>query len=136
MSEKPIPEADELWQPFFDGARNGTLMVQRCQACESHLAPGTARCTECWSESLEWVQASGQGTLFSYSIVHHIGHPGFRDEVPYVIAVVELAEEGLDAQGMELAVAGELRPVVEGDRPPPLERESAQDLSHGAGDGV
>ena len=92
MPEKPIPESDELWQPFFDGARNGTLMVQRCQACESHLAPGTARCTECWSESLAWVQASGQGTLFSYSIVHHIGHPGFRDEVPYVIAVVELEE--------------------------------------------
>ena len=92
MPEKPIPEADELWQPFFDGARNGTLMVQRCQACEAHLAPGTARCTECWSESLVWVQASGQGTLFSYSIVHHIGHPGFRDEVPYVIAVVELEE--------------------------------------------
>ena len=92
MPEKPIPEADELWQPFFDGARNGMLMVQRCQACESHLAPGTARCTECWSESLAWVQASGQGTLFSYSIVHHIGHPGFRDEVPYVIAVVELEE--------------------------------------------
>ena len=92
MPEKPIPEADELWQPFFDGARNGALMVQRCQACESHLAPGTARCTECWSESLAWVQASGQGTLFSYSIVHHIGHPGFRDEVPYVIAVVELEE--------------------------------------------
>ena len=92
MPEKPIPESDELWQPFFDGARIGTLMVQRCQACESHLAPGTARCTECWSESLAWVQASGQGTLFSYSIVHHIGHPGFRDEVPYVIAVVELEE--------------------------------------------
>ncbi len=92
MVEKPIPEADELWRPFFDGARNGALMVQRCQACESYLAPGTTRCTECWSESLEWVQASGQGTLFTYSIVHHIGHPGFRDEVPYVIAVVELEE--------------------------------------------
>ena len=92
MVQKPVPEAYELWQPFFDGARNGQLMIQRCQGCEAYHAPGTVRCTECWSESLAWVQASGQGTLFTYSIIHHVSHPGFRSEVPFVIAVVELDE--------------------------------------------
>ena len=92
MVQKPIPQADERWQPFFDGTRNGQLMIQRCQGCETYHSPGTVRCTECWSESLEWVQASGQGTLFTYSVVHHAPHPAFRSEVPFVIAVVELEE--------------------------------------------
>ena len=67
---KPVPESDEEWQPFFDGARRGVLMIQQCAQCSTSLAPVAPVCTECLSESLTWVQASGRGTLFTFGIMH------------------------------------------------------------------
>ena len=89
---KPVPESDEEWQTFFDGARRGELMIQQCTQCSTSLAPGTAVCTECLSESLNWVQASGRGTLFTFGIMHQTYHPGFAGDSPYNVAVVELEE--------------------------------------------
>lgn len=89
---KPVPQPDEALGPFFEGAKRGELMVQRCTQCRAHLAPGSPLCTECLSESLEWVKASGRGTLFTFGIMHQRYHPGFFGETPYNVAVVELDE--------------------------------------------
>jgi uncharacterized OB-fold protein len=89
---KPIPEPDANSEPFFDGARRGELMIQRCQDCGAHLPPGTTVCTECLSESLEWVNASGTGEVFSFGVMHQLYHEGFAAEIPYVVAVIELDE--------------------------------------------
>ena len=89
---KPIPQPDDASRPFFEGAQRGELMIQRCTACAAYLAPGSRACTECLSEALEWVPASGRATLFTFAIMHQRYHPGFADELPYNIAVVELAE--------------------------------------------
>ena len=91
-TRKPVPEPDDVSQPFFEGARHGVLMIQRCTGCGAFLAPGSRVCTECLDESLEWVEASGRGTLFTYAIMHQRYHPAFYDEVPYNIVVVELDE--------------------------------------------
>ncbi len=91
-AKKPVPESDEEWQPFFDGARRGALMIQQCTQCSTSLAPGTTVCTECLSGSLTWVQASGRGTLFTFGVMHQTYHPGFSGEAPYNVAVVELEE--------------------------------------------
>ena len=91
-AKKPVPESDEEWQPFFDGARRGALMIQQCTQCSTSLAPGTPLCTECLSESPQWVQATGRGTLFTFGIMHQTYHPGFLREAPYNVAVVELEE--------------------------------------------
>ena len=89
---KPIPQPDDASRPFFEGAQRGELMIQRCTACGAYLAPGSRACTECLSEALEWAPASGQATLFTFAIMHQRYHPGFADDLPYNIAVVELAE--------------------------------------------
>lgn len=89
---RPVPEPDESLAVFFAGARQGHLMVQRCGQCRAFLAPGSALCSECLGESLEWVEASGKGTLFTFAVVHQPYHPGFAKETPYNIAVVELDE--------------------------------------------
>ena len=91
-AKKPVPEPDEEWRPFFEGARRGSLMIQQCTQCSTYLAPGTTLCTECLSESLRWVQATGRGTLFTFGIMHQTYHPGFLGEAPYNVAVVELDE--------------------------------------------
>jgi len=100
-SKKPIPVPDEESQPFFDGARDGKLMILRCRVCShpmwgtSHSGsmPVTTRCHSCFSNELEWVPASGKATLYSFAVMHQ-PYPGFEDEVPYNIALVEL-EEGV-----------------------------------------
>jgi uncharacterized protein len=89
---KPVPQPDDLSRPFFEGARRGELMIQRCADCRAHLAPGSRACTECLGERLDWVRASGLATLFTFAVMHQRYHPAFADDLPYNIAVVELAE--------------------------------------------
>lgn len=89
---KPMPEPDELSRPFFEGAQRGELMIQRCADCAAYLAPGSRVCSECMGEALEWVQASGRATLFTFAVMHQRYHPAFADDLPYNIAVVQLAE--------------------------------------------
>ena len=75
---------------FFEGARRGELLVQRCVACGVLRHPPRPACPEC--QSLEWdtVRSSGRGAVFSYVVVHHPQVPSF--DYPLPIAVVELEE--------------------------------------------
>jgi uncharacterized OB-fold protein len=90
--QKPVPQPDNLSRPFFEGALRGELMIQRCDACAAFLAPGSRACTECLNEALSWTAASGRATLHTFAIMHQRYHPGFADDLPYNVAVVELAE--------------------------------------------
>ncbi len=49
-------------------------------------------CATCWSEDLAWEPASGRGTVWTFTVVHIPGHPAWRDDVPYTLAIVELEE--------------------------------------------
>ena len=89
---KPVPQPDDLSRAFFEGAQRGELVIQRCDACQAYLAPGNRACTECLSEALSWTAASGRATLHTFAVMYQRYHPGFADELPYNIAVVELAE--------------------------------------------
>ena len=91
---KPVPQPDDLSRPFFEGALRGELVIQRCDTCRAFLAPGSRACTECLDEALSWTAASGRATLHTFAVMHQRYHPGFADDIPYNIAVVEL-EEGL-----------------------------------------
>ncbi|MFN0095169.1 MAG: Zn-ribbon domain-containing OB-fold protein [Dehalococcoidia bacterium] len=89
---KPIPEPDEDSQPFFDGARAGTLMLMRCAACGTMRMPSRKHCDACLSTDVEWVAASGRGTVRTFGVMHQKYHAGFFDELPYNLAIVELEE--------------------------------------------
>ena len=66
--------------------------AKRCTACgKTHFYPRPF-CPHCWSEAVEWQQASGRGRVYTYSIVHHNDLPPFNQRVPYVAAIVDLAE--------------------------------------------
>ena len=89
---RPTPEPDELTAPYFEAAARGVLVIERCKACGSYMAPGVSLCTECLSEDLEWVEASGRATLFTFGVMHQPYHPAFYHRLPYNLAEVELAE--------------------------------------------
>ncbi len=88
----PIPVADEASQPFFDGANEGKLMLEKCSQCGTYRLPGRERCLDCWSTESEWAEASGNGKLYTYGIMHQKYHPAFAEETPYNYAIVELVE--------------------------------------------
>ena len=81
----PAPPLNPEIQPYFDAAATGKLLVKRCTACgQSHHYP-RAICPFCGSDRTEWVEASGRGTLYSFSVLR-------RAAPPYAIAYVTLAE--------------------------------------------
>jgi uncharacterized OB-fold protein len=89
---KPSPIPDEASAAFFDGARNGRLMLQHCTACGTWSWPVRERCPHCFAAKLEWRQASGRGSLYTFTIMHQVMNPGFASAVPYNVAQVDLAE--------------------------------------------
>ncbi|MEV0616921.1 Zn-ribbon domain-containing OB-fold protein [Nonomuraea sp. NPDC050404] len=90
---KPVPKPTPETQPFWDGTAAGELRIQRCKTCERHYFYPRPSCPRCGGDQVEWVRASGRATLYSY-VINHRPAPGFEDEAPYAIAVVEL-EEGV-----------------------------------------
>jgi uncharacterized OB-fold protein len=86
----PLPRPTALSQPFWEGCREGVLRAQRCRDCQTWIFIPQPCCTSCLGENLEWVESSGRGTLYSYTIVHRPQQPVF--EVPYAAIVVELEE--------------------------------------------
>ena len=83
----PTPET----QPFWDGCAAGELRLQRCLDCGQPYFYPRPVCPACGSANVEWFTASGDATLYSY-VINHRPAPGFEDEAPYAIAVVQLAE--------------------------------------------
>src|SRR5947199_7447712 len=85
-----LPAITPLTQPFWDAARAGRFILPQCNACGRHFFRPEVACTHCFATDWQWVEASGRGTLYSYSIVHRAPAPGFA--VPLVLAIVDLDE--------------------------------------------
>ncbi|MFJ9816672.1 Zn-ribbon domain-containing OB-fold protein [Streptomyces sp. NPDC101151] len=87
-----IPEIDGFTRPYWEAAAEGRLLIRRCADCgRAHHYPREF-CPHCWSEEVAWEEASGRATLYTWSTVHRNDLPPFGDRVPYVAAVVDLAE--------------------------------------------
>ncbi|MER3452581.1 MAG: hypothetical protein C4321_02485 [Chloroflexota bacterium] len=87
-----LPTPDPFTQRWWDAARERRLLVMRCGACgRAHFYPRPF-CPFCWSEDVHWEETSGRGTVYTYSVVYQNDLPPFSSRVPYVAAIVELAE--------------------------------------------
>ncbi len=90
----PLPDLDDpIMRPFWDGARALRLMQQRDRTTgEVHWPPKPLY----WKggDRLEWFQASGKGTVFTYVVAHEPFLAAFRHLLPHVMVVVQLAEGG------------------------------------------
>ncbi len=81
----PAPAVNVETQAFWDATVQGKLMIKKCTACgEPHFYPRNL-CPFCFSDKTEWVEASGNATIYTYSVMR-------RAPVPYAIAYVTLAE--------------------------------------------
>ena len=87
----PIPQINDENRAFWTGGADGELRFERCQACGYYLHPPSPRCPKCWSDDIAPEAVSGRGTVYTYTINRQQWMPGL--EVPFVLAVVELAEQ-------------------------------------------
>jgi uncharacterized OB-fold protein len=95
MSEpkRPLPNLTELdTRPFWEATKEKKLRYQRCDDCNTVVFYPRRHCTNCLSQKLSWHTASGQGTVYTYSIVRQSYHPFFRTLVPYAVAWIDLDE--------------------------------------------
>jgi uncharacterized protein len=90
--QKPLPEINGDNTEFWSGCRAHELRFQKCRDCGHVRWPPSILCPACHSRETEWIVSSGRGTVYSFVIYHVAFHEGFRDDVPYVVADVELEE--------------------------------------------
>lgn len=89
---KPLPHPTKWSAPFWEGTKQGTLLLKHCRNCGTIDHPPYLYCTNCSSEEAEWVEASGKATLYAYA-VNSYGVPlPFVEDLPYVTALIDLAE--------------------------------------------
>ncbi|MBP39204.1 MAG: OB-fold domain-containing protein [Dehalococcoidia bacterium] len=116
----PQPESDRYW----DGLKNEEIWLQRSKATgKFQFYPRQVSISdpESGPDGVEWVQASGNAELFTFSIVHAAPHIGFVGDVPYIAALVQLEEDvivptnivGIDPEPENLRIGMALQPVFE-----------------------
>lgn len=90
--DKPLPQPTPVSRPFWDGLKEGKVRIQHCAECGAWVFYPRSRCHRCLSERLEWRTVSGAGSLYTFTIARQPTSPHFVDEVPQLLAVVELDE--------------------------------------------
>lgn len=87
---KPVANADS--HTYWNAARERRLVIRKCNACgQLHFMPRYL-CPSCWSDNLDWIDASGTGRVHSFSVIRRASDPAFASRVPYVLALIELDE--------------------------------------------
>jgi hypothetical protein len=124
LPERPHPDPEPLVRPFWDAVAAGRLDLQRCAACGRHVFYPRAICSHCGQGPLEWVTASGLGTVHAYTVAHRAPEP-FSSEVPFVVALVDL-DEGVrmmtrlvDVEPAQVSIGLPVKLSISGDPPLP-----------------
>ena len=88
-----LAEASPETAGYWEGVARNALLLKRCPRCRAFLHPRRMVCSACGTVPLEWRQASGRGTIYTYSAVHRAPRPEFKDSIPYYVGIVALEEE-------------------------------------------
>ena len=92
QSKKPLPRVDEENRWFFEACARRELVLQRCTPCGTLRYYPRALCPKCLSAETEYQRMSGRGKVYTFTVTYQNQAPGFRDELPYVMAYVQLDE--------------------------------------------
>ena len=84
---KQTPETAKFWE----GSEQGKLFIQRCSDSSAHYFPPSPVCPKCSGKQVAWVQASGRGSLYSFTIAQ-TPWPYWPVQQPMSVALVDLAE--------------------------------------------
>ena len=94
MPSKPVPPMNPWSEPYWQAARAGRLVIPQCRACGRVSFYPRPSCPYCFSDQLGWVDCSGRGAVYSFTVVINNAPSAFTADMPFVIAIVRL-EEGV-----------------------------------------
>ena len=89
---KPLPEMSPVSKPFWDAAKEHRLLIQRSQKTGKAVFYPRPVSPYGPKDELEWVEATGKGMVYSYTVARRPTAPQWANEGPLVIAIVELEE--------------------------------------------
>ena len=81
-------------KPYFEATKENKLVIQYCSHCNKYQFYPRVFCMNCFSDQIDWVESTGNGKVYSYSVVHKTAIAEMKDKVPYIIALIDL-EEGV-----------------------------------------
>ncbi len=91
-TEKPLPVIDHDSAPYWEAACEGRLDIPLCGDCGKHHFYPRSVCPYCHSDKLGFHTVSGRGEVHTFTIARRPAGPTFADDVPYVVALIELEE--------------------------------------------
>ena len=94
MTMKPVPTANPDTVAFWEACNEEKFLIQECNSCGKYQFYPRALCKHCNATDLKWHQVSGRGKVKTFTVVHHAPSPAFKDDLPYVLALIDL-EEGV-----------------------------------------
>lgn len=89
---KPLPIPAPESEPFWAGARDHKLLMQKCASCGKFWFPPGTICPHCGAAEFSWTETSGRGRVFTFVTYQRLYNKAWDGEVPYVVAIVELEE--------------------------------------------
>lgn len=89
---KPVPIPNAETAPYWQGCAAGKLLLQQCSQCDHWQFYARLMCTACSSRAVRWREASGRGVVKSFTIIRRAVSAAFEADVPYVVALIALAE--------------------------------------------
>jgi uncharacterized protein len=89
---KPLPLVNEENKPYWEYCHRHELRMQKCDACGHIRFPVSILCPSCHSLVSQWVKLSGKGSIYSFTVYRVPYHPAFKDDIPYVLAIIQLDE--------------------------------------------
>jgi hypothetical protein len=88
---RPAPLPDAEWAPYWAATVEGRLLIQRCTRCGNAQLYPRAHCLACRGP-VAWDQATGRGTVYSFTVIRQNPSRSFRHLLPLVVALVDLDE--------------------------------------------
>jgi uncharacterized OB-fold protein len=99
MTSTPDDEAiSREFRPFFEGLARGHISFPRCVGCSKYHWYPMYWCPHCGGSTIQWSEIDGQGTLYSWTTVHHAFPSDPPRSLPYIVGLVEF----IDAPGVRL----------------------------------
>lgn len=89
---KPSPQPSAWSRPFWENAKQGRLVLKTCRDCGHIDHPPYLFCTACGSENADWRPAAGRAKVFTFAISEYGVPAPFIEDLPYVMAMIDLPE--------------------------------------------
>jgi uncharacterized OB-fold protein len=92
LPAQPLPQPTTETAAYWAAAQEQRLVIQRCGGCGEYQFYPRAFCTTCLSDNIEWIDASGHGRIYTYTVCRIAPSPAFESRLPYVLALIDLDE--------------------------------------------